>query len=38
MLVDQQNRNVLALRSEAIEGGLDGGIIRLAVYDKKVLL
>jgi hypothetical protein len=38
MLVDEQDGNVLALRGEAVEGGLDGSVVRLCVDDEEVLL
>lgn len=38
MLVDEQNGNVLALRGEAIESGLDGRRLGLCVDNEKVLL
>ena len=38
MLVYKQNRNVLALRGEAIESCLDGRGVGLGVYDKEVFL
>jgi hypothetical protein len=38
MLVDQNNANVLALRREAVEGGLDGGIVGVGAHHQKVLL
>lgn len=38
MLVDQDDANVLSLRREPIEGGLDGRRVGLAVDDEEVLL
>jgi hypothetical protein len=38
MLVDEQDGNVLALRGEAVKGGLDGSVVRLCVDDEEVLL
>ena len=38
MLVDQHDTDVLALGGEALEGGLDGRRVRLAVYHEEVLL
>lgn len=38
MLVDKQDRNVLALLGEAVECGLDGAVLRLCVNDEEVLL
>ncbi|KAF2637531.1 hypothetical protein P280DRAFT_482964 [Massarina eburnea CBS 473.64] len=38
MLVYEQNRNVLALGHETVEGGLDVCVLRLGVYDEEVLL
>jgi hypothetical protein len=38
MLVDEQDGNVLALRGEAVKGGLDGSVVCLCVDDEEVLL
>ena len=38
VLVDQQNRNVLALLRELVEGSLDGRVLGLRVDDEEVLL
>lgn len=38
MLVDQDNADILALRREAVEGGLDGGRVGFGVDDEEVLL
>lgn len=38
VLVDEQDGNVLALRGEALEGGLDVARLRLGVDDEEVLL
>lgn len=38
MLVDQDDTDVLALGREALEGGLDRGVVGLVVYDEEVLL
>lgn len=38
MLVDQDDADVLALRGEALEGGLDGRRLRLVIDDQEVLL
>lgn len=38
MLVDQENANILPLSGESIKCFLDCGIVRLAVYNEKVLL
>lgn len=38
MLVYEQNRNVLALGGEAIEGGLEGRVLGFGVDDEEVFL
>ena len=38
MLVDQDDADVFPLGREALKGGLDGGIVCLAVDDEEVLL
>ena len=38
MLVDQDYSNILPLRCELVEGGLDGGVFCLGIYDQEVLL
>lgn len=38
MLIDQQDRNVLPLGCELIEGGFDGAVLSLGVDDEEVLL
>lgn len=38
MLVDQQDRNVLPLAGEAVEGGFDGAVFGLCIDDEEVLL
>lgn len=38
VLVDKEDGDVLALRGEAVEGGLDGRSGRLGIDDEEVLL
>lgn len=38
VLVNQQDRNVLALAGEAVEGCFDGGVFGLGVDHQEVLL
>ena len=38
MLVDQQDRNILPLAGEAVEGSFDGAVLRLCIDDEEVLL
>ena len=38
VLIDQDDADVLALGGEAVEGGLDGGGVGLAVHHEEVLL
>ena len=38
MLIDQNNRDILALPGEGLEGALDGGVVGFGVDDEEVFL
>jgi hypothetical protein len=38
VLVDEQNRNILALSGELVESGFDGCVFGFRVHDQEVLL